>query len=99
MPKVIGMYRIKLVEEGESSEILTRWPHKRDLDAAISVEEDAELTGQEIVHHLEDEAESANYHSLCSKYQDLYDLFLSKMPEGPAAELMAGILEMGGLMD
>jgi hypothetical protein len=98
MAKIKGLYRLTLSNE-EGDQVLTQWPHAHDIESAIKVEEDADLSGQEIVHHLENVAESGNYHSMCSQYQNLYDLFLKETSESVAERLLAGIVDMGGLID
>lgn len=96
--KIKGLYRLTLSgEDGDS--YLTQWPHAHEIEDAIKVEEDADLNGQEIVYHLESEAESGNYHSLCRQYQNLYDLFIKETDETTAERLIFGVLDMGGLME
>jgi hypothetical protein len=57
----------------------------------------AEL-GEEIVLDLENEAENANYHDICSIYRSLYEILLETVNEEDACKVMKKIQERGGFL-
>jgi hypothetical protein len=56
------------------------------------------LIGEEIVLDLENDAESANYHDLCSMYRSLYEILLETVSEEDAVKVMKKIKEAGGFL-
>lgn len=55
-------------------------------------------TGEEIVLDLENEAENANYHDMCSMYRTLYEILLETVSEEDAVKIMKKIRASGGFL-
>jgi hypothetical protein len=54
--------------------------------------------GEELVLDLENEAENANYHDICSIYRTLYEILLETVSEEDAVKVLKKIQERGGFL-
>lgn len=54
--------------------------------------------GEEIVLDLENEAENANEHDLCSMYRTIYEILLESVSEKDAVKVMQKIKDIGGFL-
>lgn len=58
---------------------------------------EAEL-GEDIILDLENEAENANCHDICSIYRSLYEILLETVSEEDAVRVLKKIQERGGFL-
>lgn len=54
--------------------------------------------GEDIVLDLENEAENANEHGMCSMYRSLYEVLLETVSESDAVKVMQKIKDRGGFL-